>query len=122
MNWKRLGIGIIVVAVLGGAGFWGYTQFLAPDTGEVAEVTDVDSLNVDTGIDLVAAEGVVLPLADAQLSFQTGGQLVDVLVEEGDLVSAGDPLLKLDSIDQEIAVSQAEAAFTQAQAKERCCG
>lgn len=116
MNWKRLGIGIIVVAVLGGAGFWGYTQFLAPDTDEAAEETDVDALNVDTGIDLVAAEGVVLPLADAQLSFQTGGQLVEVLVEEGDPVSAGDALLKLDSIDQEIAISQAEAALTQAQA------
>lgn len=116
MNWKRLGIGAIVVAVLGGAGFWGYTQFFAPDAEETAEVTDVDTLSVDTSIDLVAAEGVVLPLANTQLSFQTGGQLVEVLVEEGDLVAAGAPLLKLDSIDQEIAVSQAEVALTQAQA------
>ena len=116
MNWKRLGIGIIVLAVLGGAGYWGYSQFLAPDTEEVAEEINVDTVSVDTGIDLVAAEGVVLPLKDARLSFQTGGQLVEVLVEEGNLVAAGDPLLKLDSIDQEIAVSQAQTAVTQAQA------
>jgi HlyD family secretion protein len=116
MNWRRLGIGILIVAVLIGIGFWGYTQFLAPETEEIIEETDVDTLSVDTSIDLVAAEGVVLPQADAQLSFQTGGQLVELLVEEGDQVSAGDPLLKLDSIDQEIAVAQAEAALTQAQA------
>ncbi|MCA9927976.1 MAG: efflux RND transporter periplasmic adaptor subunit [Anaerolineales bacterium] len=116
MNWKRLGIGIVILAVLGGAGFWGYTQFLAPDAEEPAEAVDVNAVSVDTGVDLVAAEGVVLPLADANLSFQTGGQLVEVLVEEGDDVDAGTPLLKLDSIDQEIAVTQAQAAVTQAQA------
>lgn len=116
MNWRRLGIGILVLALLGGGGYWGYTQFLSPDAEEAVDETNVDTASVNTGIDLVAAEGVVLPLADAQLSFQTGGQLVEVLVEEGESVAAGDPLLKLDSVDQEIGVTQAEAAVAQARA------
>ena len=64
----------------------------------------------------VVADGVVEPLYFVDLSFQTGGQVAELLVEEGDLVQAGDPLIRLDTIDAEVALSQAEAKLNTAEA------
>jgi multidrug resistance efflux pump len=50
------------------------------------------------------------------LAFQTSGQVVEILVQEGSAVQSGDPLLRLDPEDQEIAVKQAEANLAQAKA------
>jgi HlyD family secretion protein len=115
MNWRRLAPAILIVGLLSAGGFWAYTQFLAPQTEDELS-SDPDLVSVDTGNDLVSAEGVVLPLSDAQLAFPSGGQIVEVMVAEGNVVQVGMPLLRLDSIDQEIGVRQAETAVLQAQA------
>jgi HlyD family secretion protein len=65
---------------------------------------------------LVSAEGAVVPLFDVNLSFQTGGTVAEILVSEGDTVSEGDPLIRLESDDVELAVQQAEARLVSAQA------
>ncbi len=65
---------------------------------------------------LVSAEGVVVPLFDVNLSFQTGGTVAEILVSEGDNVAVGDALIRLDSSDVELAVQQAEARLVSAQA------
>ena len=69
-----------------------------------------------TGIDVVSAEGVVEPLFYVGLAFQTGGEVTEILVEEGDQVQAGDVLIKLDAADLEIALQQARARLASAQA------
>ena len=71
---------------------------------------------LQTGIDVVSAEGVVEPLYYVGLAFQTGGEVAELLVEEGDQVQAGDVLIKLDAADLEIALQQAEARLASAQA------
>jgi multidrug resistance efflux pump len=71
---------------------------------------------VDTEAALVSVEGDVLPLQSAQLSFAQAGQVAELLVNEGDEVAEGDPLVRLDSIDQQIAMQQANAALAQAEA------
>ncbi|MBP6802554.1 MAG: HlyD family efflux transporter periplasmic adaptor subunit [Chloroflexi bacterium] len=118
MNVKRAIIGVIVIVVLLGAGYFAYQQFLAPepavDTAET--VVDPNTISVETNLDLVTAEGQITPLQQTILSFQTGGQLTGVLVAEGDVVAVGDPLLQLDTTDQALAVTQAEAALVQANA------
>ena len=118
MNVKRAIIGVIVVVVLLAAGYFVYQQFLAPEPEPetVEGVVDPNTISVETNLDLVTAEGQIVPLRHTTLSFQTGGQLADVLVAEGDVVEAGAPLLRLDTTDQELAVTQAEAAVTQANA------
>lgn len=118
MNVKRAIIGVIVIVVLLGAGYFAYQQFLAPEPGaDTAEtVVDPNTISVETNLDLVTAEGQITPLQQTILSFQTGGQLTGVLVAEGDVVAAGDPLLQLDTTDQALAVTQAEAALVQANA------
>lgn len=64
----------------------------------------------------VLAEGEVVPVAYANLSFQTSGRVAELLVEKGQMVAAGDPLLKLEAVDLEIALSQAQAQLASAEA------
>ena len=51
-----------------------------------------------------------IEVTDAQLSFKISGKLVERLLDEGEEVSENQLIAKLDSIDQEILVSQAEAS------------
>ncbi|MCP4428704.1 MAG: biotin/lipoyl-binding protein [Chloroflexi bacterium] len=116
MNVKRLLIGLLAVVVLAGGGFWAYRQFVVPEPEEEETAVDVDTVSVDTGVDMVSAEGQIVPLRDASLSFQVPGQVAAILVDEGNQIEAGDPLVQLDTADQEIALQRARAGLTQAQA------
>lgn len=64
---------------------------------------------------VVLAEGQVVPLEYNNLSFQTGGRVANILVEEGDEVAAGDPLIQLEPRDFELTLAQAEARLASAQ-------
>ncbi|MFO7684443.1 MAG: efflux RND transporter periplasmic adaptor subunit [Chloroflexota bacterium] len=64
----------------------------------------------------VTAEGQVVPLFDVNLSFQTGGVVAEILVSEGDTVTVGAPLIRLQSDDVELALAQARARQTSAEA------
>ena len=66
---------------------------------------------------LVSVTGEVVPAKWAALSVQTDGVLAEVLVEPGDNVQAGDLLLRLDPVDAELAVQEAEARLVGARAK-----
>lgn len=119
MNIKRILIGVLVVGVLLVAGYFVYQQFFAPEPESAeteATVVDPNTVSVETSLDQVSAEGQVVPAEHAMLAFQSGGQLQEILVQEGDAVEAGAPLLRLDTTDQEIAIIQAESAVTQAEA------
>jgi multidrug efflux pump subunit AcrA (membrane-fusion protein) len=66
---------------------------------------------------LISVTGEVVPAQWATLSAQVGGTVVEVLVGEGSVVAAGDPLLRLNSTDAELAAQQAEAALEAARAQ-----
>lgn len=127
MNWKRALIGILVVALLLAGGALVYRQFYAPAAGVTAEATeappettaaspDRDTIAVDTGVASVSAEGQIVPLRSATLAFAAPGTVAVILVAEGDRVDAGQPLLRLDSSDQELGLRRAEAGLAQAEA------
>ncbi len=86
------------------------------DTAVSVKSSTVSKAASQTGIDVVSAEGVVEPLFYVGLAFQGGGEVAEILVEEGDQVQAGDVLIKLDSVDLDIALQQAEARLASAQA------
>jgi multidrug resistance efflux pump len=65
----------------------------------------------------ISVEGVVVPVQQAKLSLTTGGVVDEVLVAEGDAVTAGQLLLRIQSQKQAAAVAQAEAALAGAQAR-----
>jgi HlyD family secretion protein len=59
----------------------------------------------------VLAEAVIEPTHWSALGFKTGGEVAEVLVEEGDTVQAGDVLVRLDPTALQLAVRQAEAGL-----------
>ena len=65
----------------------------------------------------VIAEAVVEPARWSELRFEGGGTAIEVLVQEGDLASEGDLLVRFDPTDAELAVQAAEAALARAQAQ-----
>jgi len=65
---------------------------------------------------LITAEGVILPVREASLSFSTGGILQELAVAEGEWVTQGAPLARLEATDQEQAVAQAQAVLNTARA------
>ncbi len=111
---KRIIIIVVVLAILAAVGFFGYRQFLAPV--EATPTPDIDLSAPAALPEVVSAEGFVVPAEEADLSFQVGGQVVEILVAEGDAVETGQTLVRLDSTDQQKAVAQAEAGVTQAEA------
>jgi HlyD family secretion protein len=66
---------------------------------------------------VVSASGKVLPSPWANISFQTGGLLVELQRQAGDVVKAGEVIARLDDTDAKLAVSQADAALAIAQAQ-----
>jgi len=67
--------------------------------------------------DKVIAEAAIEPARWAALRFEPGGAAVEVLVQEGDVVSEDDLLVRFDPIDAQLAVQEAEAALAAAQAQ-----
>lgn len=66
--------------------------------------------STSTTSDNVKASAEVIPAREAFLSFPISGLVKEVLVEEGDVVEAGQPLLSLDMSEQALAISAAESA------------
>ncbi|MEA3341376.1 MAG: biotin/lipoyl-binding protein [Chloroflexota bacterium] len=64
---------------------------------------------------VVSVTGEAAPAEWATVSARSGGAVVEVLVEPGSEVAAGDPLVRLDDTDAQLAVQQAEAALEAAQ-------
>lgn len=64
----------------------------------------------------VVADARVVPVQSAELSFPTGGVVAELPVTEGDPVTAGQLLVKLNSARQEASLAQAEAELRRAQA------
>jgi multidrug resistance efflux pump len=63
---------------------------------------------VTSAANRVIAEGSVIPARSGHLAFQIPGQVVAVLVETGQRVSEGEPLIRLDGEELELAVQSAE--------------
>ena len=91
-RWVALGVLAFVLAACGSNG---------NETEESAVPIVVDDLSV-------IADGRLNPIESAQLSFSTGGEIIAVLVEEGELVVSGQPLVQLGNREQfEAAVAAA---------------
>jgi multidrug resistance efflux pump len=65
----------------------------------------------------ITAEAIVEPARWSALGIKSSGEVVEVLVKEGDLVEAGDLLVRLDPTDFELSLGEAEAALAAARAE-----
>lgn len=106
-TWRPLVILLVITLTISGC---------AAGSGGTEEPTGVPSPIVaeDTR---VVADGRVVPLRWAALSSSTGGRVVEVVVEEGEQVRAGQVLLRVDDGPQRVALAEAEAAVAGARAR-----
>ena len=63
-------------------------------------------------VPVVSVTGELVPARWAVLNHKAGGQVVEVLVEAGDAVAAGAPLVLLDTTALELALERAQGQFT----------
>ena len=108
---RRRTLIIIIIVVLAVAGYLAYTQLYAPSTAPAPTPEAV--ANIDT---VIWASGEIVPEQWANLSFPISGRVADLMVSEGDTVTAGSVLARLDPAELEDGVAAAEAAVAMAQA------
>ncbi len=115
-------MGLLVILVVAATGAFIYQPSENAGAMAVAE-TELDSGQVilaDTAVqtagNVVSAEGIITPLRSANLSFLLGGTVAEILVDEGTAVAVGDPIIRLDAAELELAVLQAQAGVTVAEA------
>ena len=106
---------IILLVILAGAGFGVWRTFFAGNGGSGGESVILRDV-VQYGAITATVEGSGLTRAknSETMVLAFPGTVQEVLVEEGDIVSAGDPLFVIDSEEARKAVSDAEDGVTKA--------
>jgi multidrug resistance efflux pump len=113
MSRKLIALLVVVVAIVAG-GAW----FLSGGPGgTTAGGSPAPSLGPVPESDTVASDARAIPVTRVELAAPgAGGVVAEVLVAEGDTVTAGQPLLRLDGTQLEGQVAVAEAAVAAAKA------
>jgi multidrug efflux pump subunit AcrA (membrane-fusion protein) len=114
MKVKHISIFAILVLML-----WTSTACDMPSIGGASPTPTPSPLDAaqTTRTSVVSAEGEVVPVKQATLSFEVTGQMVELLVSEGDTVEAGQTVAHLTQTDWQQKVDEAEAALELAQAQ-----
>jgi HlyD family secretion protein len=115
---KRILVTLLVLIVLAGAGLAAY-RFLTPAasaSGPSAAAGEVVQIGKKTLVDTVSASGSIEPEAEVDMKFETGGMVKEVLVKQGQTLTAGTVLARLDTGDLELQVRSAEIDLAQAKA------
>src|SRR4051794_25523144 len=100
--------GVIVVLLLGAGGFWFWTAKLQAAPVKVAPVAAAGTGKSGAG-SVLNASGYVTARRRATVSSKVTGKVVDVLVEEGHPVKAGQVLAHLDDTQSRATLALAEA-------------
>jgi HlyD family secretion protein len=116
---RRRGLWILVAALViigAGGGYYYYTNVYAAN--QTAEEEPLQTATVRRGSIVISASGAgsVIPAAEVNLAFQSGGLLTELLVDVGDRVQAGDVLARIDDAQARKALIAAQLGVLQAQA------
>lgn len=112
MKFKKFIIPIIIIAAI--AGFFIFKSKKATDIPENApQIVEVMRGEVSA---TVSATGVLTPITTINLSSNVGGEIVEINVEEGDIVKAGQIIAKIDPSDLQSDLEQAQAENRSSQA------
>lgn len=103
------GAAVVAVLVLGGLALGNQNQGGVEVRAERVTRRDL--------VATVTASGKIEPKRKVDISADVPGRVVELAVEEGQMVAAGDLLLRIDPTQYEAAVRRAEAAVSQAQAQ-----
>jgi HlyD family secretion protein len=117
---RSLWLMAIVLAMLAIAGgVYYYQTNVIQATAKAAAANTVKTAKVKKGDITITATGTasLVPIAQVGLAFRSGGQIVEMRVQAGDTVKAGQTLAKLDTAQLELQLAQAEANLALAQSK-----
>ncbi len=109
MQKRQMLIGLLILAsflLLAGCSGSAATETVSPDDVPVV-ASDADGK--------IVAEAVIEPARWTELHFDLSGYVAEALVQEGDAVAEGAPLIRLETTDLERAVAQAELVLHQAE-------
>ena len=106
--------GVLVLALVA-LGAYAYTRLTASSSTSAATRTATVQRGVVTTS--VSASGSVASAGDVAANFQTGGTLTALLVKQGQHVSKGHVLARIDSLSARQAVQEAEAVSATAQGR-----
>jgi multidrug resistance efflux pump len=115
---KRINVLLLAIAIIGAGGYyyWGLRPMtMAADVALASAAPSMPQTELRVSNDIFII-GVVVPVRHATLSMGTAGKIGEILVKEGDVVDAGQPLLRLESDQQAVAITQSEADLRAAQA------
>lgn len=116
-RWKwRIGI-ILILALVGGGGYYAYTQMVAPASQQGSRKRDrvISIKRTDLPI-IVTANGTIQPEKSINVSPKSSGRLKSLLVKEGQSVTAGQILAYMDESNTIGQITQADGQLAAAQA------
>ena len=111
MKLKRIIIGVLILAVAGGS--YAYLKKSGQDQAAKDKAVVLPTVKASGQI---IAEGKVVPAQSAALSFSVAGLTADTYVKEGDLVKAGQLLIKMENADLQVQLDKAQASLARARA------
>ena len=98
---------VVAIAAVGG-GWYYYTEYVQAQATNGEEVLQTTTVRRGSLIVAGSGTGTLVPKAELQLSFSSGGLLTEVLVQVGDKVQAGDVLARVDDTESQAQVADAE--------------
>jgi HlyD family secretion protein len=99
---------LVVVTAVGAGGWYYYTERVQAQTVNGEETIQTATVRRGSLVIAASGTGTLVPNAEVELSFSSGGRLDEVPVGVGDQVQAGDVLARLDDTDAQSQVAQAE--------------
>ena len=115
--WRRFAVPGVALVVLSGLGIWA----VSGTGGNVIRVPlaqlTIGSVTRGPFEDYIAVRGAVAPLVTAHLTTDQGGTVRQVLVEDGAMVKAGQPLIVLSNPALQLQVAAQQLAFEQTRFK-----
>ncbi len=112
---RRRGLALVAMATLGGLALSGCSRGEAtasPVAPRVVRAIQVDSAR-HGAVQAMHFTGVVRARTESNLGFRVAGKIAERLVDAGETVRVGQPLLKLDPTDNQLALQAARAVQKQ---------
>ncbi|MBX7255231.1 MAG: efflux RND transporter periplasmic adaptor subunit [Candidatus Hydrogenedentes bacterium] len=119
MSWQKAIKVLITIALLVGAGIWGFKWWKGEDKTPEAEASTLKTAQVTRGHirQVVSSPGSVVSNLDVEIKCRASGEVIKLPFDLSDPVKKGDLLLELDPVDQERLVQQSQASLSASEAR-----